>query len=151
MRVWRLLTLLVSWCFSPLVIAHFLIFTSHRPVHGRISYRCYASYLFFLRVPLNPNHPNLRCRSTLSSSPYGYTTSEAPAAIGPYSQAIKVGDLLFCSGCIPLNPQTMEIVQGGVEEQTKQALKNFKAVVEASGSELGKVAKTTVSLHRGPQ
>ncbi|KAF7783956.1 hypothetical protein Agabi119p4_121 [Agaricus bisporus var. burnettii] len=57
-------------------------------------------------------------------------TTQAPAAIGPYSQAIK----------------TMEIVQGGVEEQTKQALKNFKAVVEASGSELGKVAKTTVFL-----
>ncbi|KAF8167580.1 Endoribonuclease L-PSP/chorismate mutase-like protein [Crassisporium funariophilum] len=74
------------------------------------------------------------------------STSEAPAAIGPYSQAIQVGDLLFCSGCIPLDPKTMQVVEGGVEEQTKQALKNLKAVVEAGGSELGKVAKTTVFL-----
>lgn len=73
-------------------------------------------------------------------------TSQAPAAIGPYSQAIKVGSLVFCSGCIPLNPETMEIVPGGVEEQAQQALKNLKAVVEASGSELGKVAKVTVFL-----
>ncbi|KAF9056068.1 Endoribonuclease L-PSP/chorismate mutase-like protein [Panaeolus papilionaceus] len=74
------------------------------------------------------------------------STSAAPAAIGPYSQAIKVGDLLFCSGCIPLNPATMEVVEGGVQAQTKQALKNLKSVVEAGGSELGKVAKTTVFL-----
>jgi len=68
----------------------------------------------------------------------------APAAIGPYSQAIKVGDLLFCSGCIPLDPGTMEIVEGGIEAQTAQVMRNLKAVVEAGGSELGKVAKTTV-------
>lgn len=80
---------------------------------------------------------------------YDGTTSRfiaAPAAIGPYSQAIKVGDLLFCSGCIPLNPATMEVVEGGVQAQTKQALKNLKSVVEAGGSELGKVAKTTVRV-----
>lgn len=70
--------------------------------------------------------------------------AEAPAAIGPYSQAIKVGDLLFCSGCIPLDPATAEIVSGGVEEQTKQVLNNLSAVVEAGGSEMGKVVKTTV-------
>ncbi|TFK42063.1 Endoribonuclease L-PSP/chorismate mutase-like protein, partial [Crucibulum laeve] len=70
----------------------------------------------------------------------------APAAIGPYSQAIKVGDLLFASGCIPLDPSTMQVVEGGVEAQTEQALKNLKAVVEAGGSELGKVVKTTVFL-----
>ncbi|KAH9486464.1 2-iminobutanoate/2-iminopropanoate deaminase [Psilocybe cubensis] len=74
------------------------------------------------------------------------STSQAPAAIGPYSQAIKVGDLVFCSGCIPLVPETMQIAEGGVEAQTEQALKNLKAVVEAAGSELGKVAKTTVFL-----
>jgi 2-iminobutanoate/2-iminopropanoate deaminase len=73
-------------------------------------------------------------------------SAEAPAAIGPYSQAVKVGDLLFCSGCIPLDPASMQIVPGGVVEQTEQALKNLKAVVEAGGSELGKVAKTTVSI-----
>jgi len=74
------------------------------------------------------------------------STASAPAAIGPYSQAIKASDLLFCSGCIPLVPATMEIVSGGVEAQAKQALKNLKAVVEAGGSELGKVVKTTVFL-----
>jgi reactive intermediate/imine deaminase len=70
---------------------------------------------------------------------------DAPAAIGPYSQAIKAGNLVFASGCIPLDPSTMQIVPGGIEEQTKQALKNLKAVVEASGSSIDKVVKTTVS------
>jgi len=74
------------------------------------------------------------------------STTQAPGAIGPYSQAIKVGSLVFCSGCIPLVPETMQVIEGGVEEQTQQALKNLKAVVEASGSELGKVVKTTVFL-----
>ncbi|EAU92403.1 translation initiation inhibitor [Coprinopsis cinerea okayama7 len=74
------------------------------------------------------------------------STSQAPAAIGPYSQAIKAGNLLFCSGCIPLDPTSMEIVPGGVEAQAEQALKNLKAVVEAGGAELGKVVKTTVFL-----
>ncbi len=74
--------------------------------------------------------------------------AEAPAAIGPYSQAIKVGSLVFCSGCIPLDPATMQVVEGGVEKQTEQALKNLKAVVEASGSELGKVVKTTVRISK---
>lgn len=70
--------------------------------------------------------------------------TDAPAAIGPYSQAIRMGNLLFCSGCIPLDPSTMQIVPGGVEAQTEQGLKNLKAVVEAGGSELGRVVKTTV-------
>ncbi|KAJ6609365.1 Endoribonuclease L-PSP/chorismate mutase-like protein [Mycena sp. CBHHK59/15] len=85
------------------------------------------------------------------------STPNAPAAIGPYSQgwlvnqrircqAIKAGDLLFCSGCIPLDPSTAEIVSGGIEAQTEQALKNLKAVVEEGGSELSKVVKTTVFL-----
>lgn len=79
-------------------------------------------------------------------SRYSYLSfiTEAPAAIGPYSQAIKTGDLLFCSGCIPLDPSTAQIVEGGIEAQTEQVLKNLKAVVEAGGSELGKVVKTTV-------
>ena len=70
--------------------------------------------------------------------------TDAPAAIGSYSQAIKAGDLLFASGCIPLVPSTMQIVQGGIVEQTEQALANLKAVVEASRSDIGRVAKTTV-------
>jgi len=71
---------------------------------------------------------------------------DAPGAVGPYSQAIKFRDLLFVSGNIPLDPATGKIVAGGIEEQTKQALKNLRAVVEASGSDLGKVVKTTVFL-----
>lgn len=74
------------------------------------------------------------------------STPTAPSAIGPYSQAIKAGNLVFISGCIPLDPKSMEIVAGGVEEQTEQALKNLRAVVEASGTEMGKVVKTTVFL-----
>jgi enamine deaminase RidA (YjgF/YER057c/UK114 family) len=62
------------------------------------------------------------------------------------SQAIKLGDLLFCSGCIPLDPTTAEVVDGGIEAQTEQALKNMTAVLEAGGSELNKVVKTTVRL-----
>ncbi|KAJ7610797.1 Endoribonuclease L-PSP/chorismate mutase-like protein, partial [Roridomyces roridus] len=71
---------------------------------------------------------------------------DAPAAIGPYSQAIKVGDLLFCSGCVPLDPQTTEVVSGGIEEQTERALKNMKAVLEEGGSDVTRVVKTTVFL-----
>ena len=74
------------------------------------------------------------------------TYTDAPAAIGPYSQAIKAGNLVFVSGCIPLDPKTAEIVSGGIEAQAKQALKNLRAVVEASGSTVDKVVKTTVRL-----
>jgi reactive intermediate/imine deaminase len=74
------------------------------------------------------------------------STQNAPAAIGPYSQAIKAGDLVFISGCIPLDPRTAQVVEGGIAEQTEQALKNLQAVVEASGSSVGKVVKTTVFL-----
>ncbi|KAG6812638.1 hypothetical protein H0H92_001721 [Tricholoma furcatifolium] len=73
------------------------------------------------------------------------STPNAPAAIGPYAQAIKAGDLLFLSGCIPLNPQGELVGEGDVKAQTTQALTNLKAVIEAGGSELGKVVKTTVS------
>jgi 2-iminobutanoate/2-iminopropanoate deaminase len=74
------------------------------------------------------------------------STEHAPAAIGPYSQAIKAGDLVFLSGCIPLDPSNGQVVAGGVEAQTEQALKNLKSVVEASGSSVGQVIKTTVFL-----
>jgi 2-iminobutanoate/2-iminopropanoate deaminase len=74
------------------------------------------------------------------------STSNAPAAIGPYSQAVKAGNLVFVSGCIPLDPSSGQIVEGGIEAQTEQAMKNLRAVVEASGTELGKVVKTTVFL-----
>ncbi|KAF5345185.1 hypothetical protein D9758_009706 [Tetrapyrgos nigripes] len=73
------------------------------------------------------------------------STSNAPAAIGPYSQAIKAGNLLFCSGCIPLDPASGDIAKG-IEAQATQALKNLAAVVQAGGSEMGKVVKCTVFL-----
>lgn len=73
-------------------------------------------------------------------------TSSAPQAIGPYSQAIRCGSLVFVSGQIPLDPTSGQLVSGGIEAQTHQVLKNLKAVVEAAGSSLDKVAKTTIFL-----
>lgn len=73
-------------------------------------------------------------------------TEKAPAAIGPYSQAIKTGNLIFCSGQIPINPATGNIVDGGIEEQAHQALKNVCNLLEAAGSSINKVVKTTVFL-----
>lgn len=74
------------------------------------------------------------------------TTERAPAAIGPYSQAVKAGGFVFASGQIPIDPLTGQFVSGGVEEQTEQVLKNLTAVLEAAGSGLDKVVKTTVFL-----
>jgi len=73
-------------------------------------------------------------------------TENAPAAIGPYSQAIKAGGFVFVSGQIPIDPQTGQFVAGGIAEQTERVLKNLKAVLEASGSSLDQVVKTTVFL-----
>jgi 2-iminobutanoate/2-iminopropanoate deaminase len=73
-------------------------------------------------------------------------TKEAPAAIGPYSQAIQTSGMLFCSGQIPLNPETMEMVPGDVTMQARQVLKNLKAVLLAGGSTPSKVVKTTIFL-----
>ena len=73
-------------------------------------------------------------------------TEKAPAAIGPYSQAIKAAGFVFVSGQIPIDPQTGEFVSGGVGEQTERVLKNLSAVLEASGSSLEQVVKTTVFL-----
>jgi 2-iminobutanoate/2-iminopropanoate deaminase len=73
-------------------------------------------------------------------------TDRAPGAIGPYSQAIKAGGFVFVSGQVGLDPRTGEFVPGGVAEQTEQVLKNLSAVLEASGSSLAKVVKTTVFL-----
>ena len=73
-------------------------------------------------------------------------TENAPAAIGPYSQAIKANGFVFVSGQIPIDPQTGEFVAGGIAEQTARVLKNLTAVLEASGSSLEQVVKTTVFL-----
>jgi 2-iminobutanoate/2-iminopropanoate deaminase len=73
-------------------------------------------------------------------------TTNAPAAIGPYSQAVRAGDLLFVSGQIPLDPKTGELVKGGISEETKKVLDNLKAIIEAAGGSLGDVVKTTIFL-----
>lgn len=73
-------------------------------------------------------------------------TETAPAAIGPYSQAIRANGLVFCSGQIPIDPATGKFVAGGIGEQTEQVLKNLSAVLEAAGSSLERVVKTTVFL-----
>ncbi|UWU24484.1 Rid family detoxifying hydrolase (plasmid) [Rhizobium sp. CB3171] len=74
------------------------------------------------------------------------TTSEAPGAIGPFSQAIKVGDLLFVSGQLPINPATGEFVSDDPVEQAEQCLKNIAAIAKAAGSSIEKTVKTTVLL-----
>ncbi|MDD7402520.1 MAG: RidA family protein [Butyribacter sp.] len=74
------------------------------------------------------------------------STKNAPAAIGPYSQAIEVNGMIYTSGMIPINPQTGELVTGSVEEQARQALSNLKNLVEASGSSMDKVVKTVVFI-----
>jgi len=74
------------------------------------------------------------------------STTDAPAAIGPYSQAVQVGDLLFASGQVGLDPATGQIVDGGIVEQTKRVFENIKAVLGAAGADLSQVVKTTVFL-----
>ncbi len=74
------------------------------------------------------------------------TTTNAPKAIGPYSQGIKANGFVFCSGQIPANPETGELVTGSITEQTKQSLSNVKGVIEAAGSTMDKVVKVTVFL-----
>ncbi|MBQ5344036.1 MAG: RidA family protein [Acidaminococcaceae bacterium] len=73
-------------------------------------------------------------------------TKNAPGAIGPYSQAIKANGFVFASGQLGLVPATGEFAEGGIEEQTRQSLTNVKSVLEAAGSGLEKVVKTTVFL-----
>ncbi len=73
-------------------------------------------------------------------------TENAPAPIGPYNQAVKSGHLLYTSGQIPIDPATGKMISGGVREQSIQVLKNLKAVLEAGGSSLDGVIKTTVFL-----
>jgi len=74
------------------------------------------------------------------------TTADAPAAIGPYSQAIRVGNLVFTSGQIPLHPQTGDIVGETAAEQARQVLQNLRAVLQAAGASLQNVVKTTIFL-----
>ena len=73
-------------------------------------------------------------------------TDNAPKAIGPYEQAIKVGDFIYTSGQIPIDPKTGNLVDGGIKEQTCQVLENLQAVLEAAGTSLDRVVKATVFL-----
>ena len=73
-------------------------------------------------------------------------TSAAPAAIGPYSQAIQAGGFIFYSGQIPLNPESGNIVAGGIVEQTRQVMANMRAMLHASGREFSDIVKTTIYL-----
>jgi len=73
-------------------------------------------------------------------------TEKAPAAIGPYSQAIQVGSFIYASGQIPINPATGTFPEGGIKEQTHQSLKNAQAILQAAGKDLTNVVKTTVFL-----
>lgn len=74
------------------------------------------------------------------------STDKAPAAIGPYSQAVKSGSFIFLSGQIPLDPATMEVVEGDVSTQTEQVLKNIGALLESQGLSFADVVKTTVFI-----
>jgi len=73
-------------------------------------------------------------------------TTGAPAAIGPYSQAVRAGNLIFTAGQIPLDPATQQVVAGGITEQTTRVLENLKAILEAGGSSLARAVKATVFL-----
>jgi 2-iminobutanoate/2-iminopropanoate deaminase len=74
------------------------------------------------------------------------STSKAPAALGPYSQAVRWGDLIFVSGQIPIDPATSQVVGDDVAAQTERVLKNLAAILEAAGASLGQILKTTVYL-----
>lgn len=73
-------------------------------------------------------------------------TDKAPAAIGPYSQAVRVDNLLFISGQVPLDPNTMDIVPGTIKDQTSRVIENLKAILEEAGLTLNNVVKTTVFI-----
>ena len=74
------------------------------------------------------------------------STKKAPAAIGPYSQAIQVGNLVYTSGQIPIDPATGQFAEGGIKEQTRQSLLNVKAILEEAGLTMANVVKTTVFM-----
>lgn len=74
------------------------------------------------------------------------STKNAPAAIGPYSQAVRIGSLVYTSGQIPLNPESGELVTGDIKKATERSLENVKAILEAAGTSMDKVVKTVVFL-----
>jgi 2-iminobutanoate/2-iminopropanoate deaminase len=74
------------------------------------------------------------------------STDKAPKALGPYSQAIRVGDFVFCSGQVGIDPTTGQLVEGGIEAETRRVLQNLTAVLQAAGSSFSRIVKTTVFL-----
>ena len=88
--------------------------------------------------------PETHRKSVIEKKPI--QTSAAPSAIGPYSQAIRIGDFLYTSGQIALNPDTMEMMNGEIEEQTERVLKSIEAILKVDGLSLAHVIKTTVYL-----
>ena len=82
----------------------------------------------------------------MSSTKAAISTPHAPAAIGPYSQAIRAGDFLYTSGQIALDPATGQVVSGGITEQTTRVLESLKAILEAAGTDFSRVVKTVVFL-----
>ena len=85
---------------------------------------------------------------SVASERHPVVTDKAPRPLAgaPYSQAIAARGLVFCSGQVPLDPQTQQLVEGGISEQTERVIENLKAVLEAAGTTLGEVVKTTVFL-----
>jgi len=81
-----------------------------------------------------------------TDTPTSIATPSAPAAIGPYSQAVAAGNLLFVSGQIPLDPETGELVGGDIESQTRRVLDNVTAIIQAAGADMDRVVKTTIFL-----
>ena len=82
----------------------------------------------------------------MSDSKAAISTQDAPAAIGPYSQAVRIGNFLYTSGQVALDPASGAVVAGGVTEQTTRVIENLNAVLEAAGTSLAQVVKTTVFL-----
>jgi 2-iminobutanoate/2-iminopropanoate deaminase len=107
----------------------------------------FESYKFQIQseVSLKPVNGTSK-KETRSMEKNIIQTSSAPKAIGPYSQAVDTGEWVFCSGQIPLNPQTMEFAASDVKGQTEQVLKNLAAVLEAADLSLADVVKTTVFM-----
>ena len=97
-----------------------------------------------MKPPPQQGVPTLTAREKACYNKAG--GSLRPAAIGPYSQAIQIGDLLFVSGQVPIDPSTGAIVEGDVKAQAQQSLNNLKAILNAAGTNMGAVVKTTVFL-----
>jgi 2-iminobutanoate/2-iminopropanoate deaminase len=74
------------------------------------------------------------------------STTDAPAAVGPYSQAVRVGAIIYCAGQIPLDPKTTQLVEGGVDVQTRRVMENITAVLRAEGLTFDNIVKTTIFL-----